>query len=119
MRTAQTATRVPPAPMRAVLIAVAGALLAACAVGPDYVRPEMKTSPKFQQVAAGVVDEDKRSPALAPGASESALIELFILQKAAYEIAYEANNRPTWLGVPLWGLASLAEKLLAKEPTDV
>ncbi len=52
-----------------------------------------------------------------PGA-ESALMELFTLQKAAYEIAYEANNRPNWLPVPLRGLAALAERLLAKEPTD-
>ena len=33
-----------------------------------------------------------------------ALLDLFLIEKAAYEIAYEAANRPTWLGVPLAGL---------------
>lgn len=34
---------------------------------------------------------------------------LFSLEKAAYEIAYEAENRPGWLAVPLQGLAGLLE----------
>ncbi|MBD1589899.1 maltose alpha-D-glucosyltransferase [Pseudomonas typographi] len=34
---------------------------------------------------------------------------LFSLEKAAYEIAYEAENRPAWLAVPLQGLAGLLE----------
>ncbi|HZP13155.1 MAG TPA: maltose alpha-D-glucosyltransferase [Nevskiaceae bacterium] len=45
------------------------------------------------------------------GAAEAALIDLFTLQKAAYEISYEANNRPTWLGVPLRGLAAIAARM--------
>jgi maltose alpha-D-glucosyltransferase/alpha-amylase len=48
---------------------------------------------------------------------EAALIELFTLEKAAYEIAYEAANRPAWLGVPLRGLVAIADRLLA-ECTD-
>ena len=36
------------------------------------------------------------------------LLDLFLIEKAAYEIAYEAANRPTWLGVPLAGLSALA-----------
>ncbi len=40
------------------------------------------------------------------------LLDLFLLEKAAYEVCYEAANRPTWLGVPLRGLAALAERLL-------
>ncbi|WP_263264634.1 maltose alpha-D-glucosyltransferase [Pseudomonas sp. RIT-PI-S] len=38
---------------------------------------------------------------------ERAALELFSLEKAAYEIAYEAENRPTWLAVPLHGLFGL------------
>ncbi|KIG08557.1 trehalose synthase [Caballeronia concitans] len=48
-------------------------------------------------------------------ASESvftALLDLFLIEKAAYEIRYEAANRPTWIGLPLRGLASLASRLL-------
>jgi maltose alpha-D-glucosyltransferase/alpha-amylase len=45
-------------------------------------------------------------------AAERRLLDLFLLEKAAYEIAYEAANRPTWLEVPLHGLARLIEHLL-------
>jgi maltose alpha-D-glucosyltransferase/alpha-amylase len=38
---------------------------------------------------------------------ESAALALFTLEKAAYEVAYEAENRPTWLSVPLQGLRGL------------
>ncbi|NPU94699.1 MAG: maltose alpha-D-glucosyltransferase [Gammaproteobacteria bacterium] len=39
------------------------------------------------------------------------LVELFLLEKVAYEIVYEAANRPAWLPVPLQGLVKLAERL--------
>jgi maltose alpha-D-glucosyltransferase/alpha-amylase len=35
------------------------------------------------------------------------LLVLFILEKAVYELAYELNNRPDWVEVPLRGLLSL------------
>ena len=34
--------------------------------------------------------------------AEPALLDLFLLEKAAYEIKYEAANRPTWIGIPHW-----------------
>ncbi|MES2832926.1 MAG: maltose alpha-D-glucosyltransferase [Pseudomonadota bacterium] len=43
----------------------------------------------------------------------SDLLQFFIIEKAAYEICYEAANRPTWIGVPLQGLASIVEALLS------
>jgi maltose alpha-D-glucosyltransferase/alpha-amylase len=49
------------------------------------------------------------------GAAERVLLELFLVEKAAYEIAYEAANRPTWIGVPLAGLLRLTQRLLDKE----
>ncbi|MFZ4408887.1 MAG: maltose alpha-D-glucosyltransferase [Paracraurococcus sp.] len=51
-------------------------------------------------------------PWVPPGA-EAALIDLFLIEKAAYEIRYEAANRPAWIGVPLRGLATLAERITA------
>ncbi|VCU70757.1 Trehalose synthase/amylase TreS [Pigmentiphaga humi] len=39
------------------------------------------------------------------------LLLLFLIEKAAYEVAYEAANRPAWIGVPLRGLAALAARL--------
>ncbi|WP_313740240.1 maltose alpha-D-glucosyltransferase [Pseudomonas sp.] len=41
------------------------------------------------------------------GDGERAALELFCLEKAAYEITYEAENRPAWLAVPLHGLHGL------------
>jgi maltose alpha-D-glucosyltransferase/alpha-amylase len=35
------------------------------------------------------------------------LLEAFLLEKALYEIAYELNNRPGWIGIPLRGILSL------------
>ncbi len=40
-------------------------------------------------------------------ASRQRLLRLFLLEKAAYEICYEADNRPHWLGIPSAGLLEL------------
>ncbi|HZP65528.1 MAG TPA: hypothetical protein VFB32_04410 [Rudaea sp.] len=32
------------------------------------------------------------------------LLQLFIVEKAAYELCYELANRPDWVDVPLRGL---------------
>ncbi|QHF03546.1 maltose alpha-D-glucosyltransferase [Pseudomonas asturiensis] len=47
---------------------------------------------------------------------EDAALELFTLEKAAYEVIYEAENRPSWLAVPLQGLRGLLH-LSDGEPT--
>jgi maltose alpha-D-glucosyltransferase/alpha-amylase len=44
--------------------------------------------------------------------SEAALLDLFLLEKAAYEVCYEAANRPGWLHIPLQGLHTLATRIL-------
>ncbi len=45
-------------------------------------------------------------------AAEPALLDLFLIEKASYEIHYEANNRPTWITIPLSGLDEIATRLL-------
>jgi len=45
------------------------------------------------------------------GVMDGDLLKLFLIEKAAYEVCYEAANRPGWLDVPLLGLARLAESL--------
>jgi len=39
------------------------------------------------------------------------LVAVFELEKAAYEIVYEANNRPDWIAIPKRGLLSAAARL--------
>jgi maltose alpha-D-glucosyltransferase/alpha-amylase len=51
--------------------------------------------------------------------NELALLDILMVEKAAYEVCYEASNRPAWLSVPLEGLAGLADTLLAGELADV
>ncbi|HZR37376.1 MAG TPA: putative maltokinase, partial [Nevskia sp.] len=48
-------------------------------------------------------------------AAAAALTELFTLEKAAYEVAYEIANRPAWLGIPLRGLAEAARRTGGEE----
>jgi maltose alpha-D-glucosyltransferase/alpha-amylase len=45
-------------------------------------------------------------------ADEPALRDLFLLEKAAYEICYEAASRPSWLGIPVRGLARIAQRVI-------
>ena len=49
------------------------------------------------------------------GAAARALLDLFLIEKAAYEITYEVGNRPTWIGVPLAGMARLVARITEKE----
>jgi len=44
---------------------------------------------------------------------EKKFITLFALEKAAYEIVYEANNRPDWMDVPMSGFLKLADLITA------
>ena len=35
------------------------------------------------------------------------LLDLFLLEKALYEISYEASNRPEWIAIPMYGVLGL------------
>ena len=39
------------------------------------------------------------------------MLDLYLLQKAAYEIGYEARNRPKWLPIPLSGFSAIVQRL--------
>ena len=41
---------------------------------------------------------------------EAALLTLFELEKALYELRYELHSRPDWVDIPLLGLLQLAER---------
>jgi maltose alpha-D-glucosyltransferase/alpha-amylase len=51
--------------------------------------------------AAGVV--------LVPTPAEAfeQLLEIYVLDKALYELMYELNNRPAWIRIPLAGILAL------------
>ncbi len=90
----------------------------------DYVAAATLAS---EHVAAAPVAEEKRNAFithLRDGASRSfldayaeaiadrveldpKLLSLFLIEKAAYEVGYEAANRPSWLHIPVRGLLSL------------
>ncbi|WP_207484105.1 maltose alpha-D-glucosyltransferase [Arenibaculum pallidiluteum] len=38
------------------------------------------------------------------------VLDFFILEKACYEIAYEASNRPDWISIPLRGVLGILER---------
>lgn len=59
----------------------------------------------YRQAAASLAHEWKDAE------GEDAALALFGLEKAAYEVAYEAENRPAWLPVPLHGLYGLLSGL--------
>jgi maltose alpha-D-glucosyltransferase/alpha-amylase len=48
------------------------------------------------------------SPLLPDGPQFDAVLRALMLEKALYELAYELNNRPDWVRIPLAGIAKLA-----------
>lgn len=51
-----------------------------------------------------------------PGMDRGELLDFFLAEKAAYEVCYEAANRPAWVPIPLSGLSRLAARLLRETP---
>ena len=49
----------------------------------------------------------RRADLRADRVQRDALLELFMLDKALYELNYELNNRPDWVRIPLTGLSEL------------
>ncbi len=54
--------------------------------------------------------------ALGGGALSQPLLDLFLIEKAAYEVAYEAANRPDWIDAPISGLTKVASRLTGRGP---
>jgi maltose alpha-D-glucosyltransferase/alpha-amylase len=64
---------------------------------------------QWQAQAAGAFldgyDEVARASGLTSARAErKGLLELFVLEKAVYELKYEVDNRPDWVRIPLTGL---------------
>jgi maltose alpha-D-glucosyltransferase/alpha-amylase len=43
------------------------------------------------------------------GQDRDMLLNAYVIEKACYELSYELNNRPGWVGIPLSGLLQLAQ----------
>jgi maltose alpha-D-glucosyltransferase/alpha-amylase len=50
---------------------------------------------------SGLVPEERAAVGL--------LLDTFLLEKALYEVSYELNHRPAWVGIPLAGLAAILD----------
>ena len=101
---------------------------AAAAAAPGRVAASERTVERRQEILGRFRDDatasllgayrvvlDKAERPWATEAAYAALLDLFLLEKAAYEIRYEAANRPTWLGIPLGGLHAIAQRLQSPE----
>ena len=81
--------------------------------GPGEIRPAPRRA--WRQASAAAFLDGYREPSRgAPSCPEDAaeaerLLHLFLIEKALYEICYEAANRPLWLRIPLTGVPSLFE----------
>ncbi|MXQ12142.1 maltose alpha-D-glucosyltransferase [Microvirga makkahensis] len=75
-------------------------------LGEFYKRAQNAFLTSYWEVTAGAshlgFSVDKRGP----------LLDLFLLEKAAYEVQYEAANRPKWLTIPLRGLSKITQHLV-------
>ncbi|MBA3891032.1 MAG: hypothetical protein H0X64_10920 [Gemmatimonadaceae bacterium] len=61
----------------------------------------------FGNAAAGYLPQEP--------ANARRLLALFEIEKVFYELAYELNNRPEWIGIPLRGIARLTTGEMSRE----
>jgi maltose alpha-D-glucosyltransferase / alpha-amylase len=76
--------------------------------------PETLAQVWSEHLRGGFLEGYNRAAASAPDlvgdcSMDDPLLSLFIMQKAFYEIGYEAANRPDWLGIPLRGALDLLD----------
>jgi maltose alpha-D-glucosyltransferase/alpha-amylase len=56
----------------------------------------------------GYLDSARGASFLPRGEELGDILVVHLLEKAVYELSYELNNRPAWVGLPLQGIAALA-----------
>ena len=74
----------------------------------------IEPAPDWEEHAREQFLEGYRStvdPTLVPsGTAMDKLLRVFELEKAVYELRYELNNRPDWVGIPVAGIARMLEE---------
>ena len=74
------------------------------------VQPDAAWEPKArEEFLGGYFDAVDRSIVPANEESRHRLLSVFELEKAVYELRYELNNRPDWVGIPVAGILRLLE----------
>ncbi len=83
---------------------------AACAGGGGWVE---EWRAEGARAFADAYRANTRGAAFVPASDEafSRAVAVLVVEKAAYEIVYEANNRPAWITIPRRGLLSAATAL--------
>ena len=82
---------------------------------PDDVRRKFLTRLR-KGAESAFVDAYREAVRDLPGIGNFDLLDFFLIEKAAYEIGYEAANRPTWMAIPLTGLARLLRRIGVLNP---
>jgi maltose alpha-D-glucosyltransferase/alpha-amylase len=79
--------------------------------GPDTeaLRAEHRYARFCQEARSTFLDAYRAGAGEAP---DSALLDLLLVAKAAYEVGYEAANRPDWIEVPVDGLFRASRRLV-------
>ena len=75
---------------------------------------------EFRRTATDMfLDNYRDASGVDPNASTSrgrgSLLDLMLIEKAAYEVSYELANRPHWVMIPLRGLLNIVERLSGRE----
>jgi trehalose synthase-fused probable maltokinase len=65
-----------------------------------------------EEFLAGYYDRVDQSVVPPGGEARGKLLTVFELEKAVYELRYELNNRPDWVGIPVAGILRLLESSL-------
>jgi maltose alpha-D-glucosyltransferase/alpha-amylase len=68
-------------------------------------------APIVDRAKAVFLEAYRTSIASLSGLDDADLLDLFLIRKAAYEIAYEAANRPEWLPLPVNGLVQIVQRV--------
>jgi maltokinase len=63
-----------------------------------------------EEFLAGYYDRVDQSVVPPGGEARTKLLTVFELEKAVYELRYELNNRPEWVGIPVAGIVRLLEQ---------
>jgi maltose alpha-D-glucosyltransferase / alpha-amylase len=62
-------------------------------------------------LVAGYLDVAEGQPFLPTDPEHTrTLLDAFLIEKAVYELGYELNNRPDWVGIPMAGIAQVLDR---------